>query len=483
MDQDQLVAADQLGSPARGLEDLLNYPLLSALSDRRTRRICQGTSISAGAVSHTSTNPPGPLTALEEAILIVSTGLTGISLHDVPLQHPDGEPVLATTQMAIPARTASSADNAQGTHFFLINDEGTWLLQQKKGRDAVEWLSQFPPNRREWTEEHWITAASGVKRKVYPERMDFPRRWPYYFTWNKIISNRPGTTVFFPVVDTTRQMINVLFIMLSEPDGQRPLVLDDWSKFKPHKLIEWLAWAGSLLGFVPKIPYEPVAGIERLQKKWLQSDYPLPLGLAGAMRTDYEALFHLQNLMLVTHAMGLGGWIHAAVGAPYVFERDPSQGTYGLGFRMQQPKTWRRWPPLPAPLPNPIGLDGILEALTPPYIASMNDAVDQVLDEKFGPDGCYGDQTVFGQPYRSQSSASDFLRNAERPSQDTIQYAKDICNYIYDTYGRFPAHVNAFHVPGLWLQVSHLEIEYYEKYFHPHLYYRQAKHHEVWGAH
>src|ERR1017187_6203454 len=225
MEHAQSSTTSQPGSPAQGLAELLKYPLLSAISERRTRRICQGTSVNAGAVSHTSTNPPGPLTELEEAILIVSTGLAGFSLHDVPLKHPDGEPVVATTQMGIPARAASSADNAQATHFFLINDEGTWLLQQKRGREAVAWLREFPPNREEWTEEHWIAAAAGVKRRIYPERMDFPRRWPYYFTWNKIISNRPGTSVFMPVVDTTRQMINVLFIMISEPDGQRPLAI------------------------------------------------------------------------------------------------------------------------------------------------------------------------------------------------------------------------------------------------------------------
>jgi hypothetical protein len=75
------------------------------------------------------------------------------------------------------------------------------------------------------------------------------------------------------------------------------------------------------------------------------------------------------------------------------------------------------------------------------------------------------------------------MRNAARPPKETVQYVKDICNYIYDTYGRFPAHVNAFHVPGVWLQVSHLEIEYYEKFFHESLYHRQAEHRRVWGPH
>jgi hypothetical protein len=130
-----------------------------------------------------------------------------------------------------------------------------------------------------------------------------------------------------------------------------------------------------------------------------------------------------------------------------------------------------------------VGLDGILESLSPPYVKSMNDAVDQVYEEKFGPQGVYGDQTVFAKPYRSGSAAADFMRNAERPSKETLQYVKDICNYIYDTYGRFPAHVNAMHVPGVWLQVSHLEIEYYEKFYQPSLYHLQAKHHQVWGQH
>ena len=52
--------------------------------------------------------------------------------------------------------------------------------------------------------------------------------------------------------------------------------------------------------------------------------------------------------------------------------------------------------------------------------------------------------------------------------------------YIYDTYGRFPAHVNAFHVPGVWMQFSHLELEYYEKNFDPALYARQAEHESIW---
>jgi hypothetical protein len=72
---------------------------------------------------------------------------------------------------------------------------------------------------------------------------------------------------------------------------------------------------------------------------------------------------------------------------------------------------------------------------------------------------------------------------SQRPTPQVVEYAKEICNYIYDTYGRFPAHVNAFHLPGVWLQFSHLELEFYDKYFSADLYQRQAAHQELWGDH
>ena len=63
----------------------------------------------------------------------------------------------------------------------------------------------------------------------------------------------------------------------------------------------------------------------------------------------------------------------------------------------------------------------------------------------------------------------------------SIEYAKEICNYLFETYGRFPAHVDAFYVPGIWVQFSHLEIEYYEKFYKPELFSRQAAHAATWG--
>jgi hypothetical protein len=473
------------GPEHKGLRELFNYPLMSAIAERRTRRVARGTSIPSGPISHTSTNKPAPLTPLEEAVLVVSTGLTGrVTMHDVPARKADGSSQFAAPLINILARSTSSIDNAHAVSFFMINDEGTWLIKHFRNRKALEVLGELPPKWEDWREDNWLAAAAAVKHQLYKERLDFPRHWPYYFIWNRQISNRPGTTIFLPIVDLTRQMINVFLSLLSEEDGQRPLFLDDWRSFHPKTLLDWAAWFGSLVGLVPKISYQIIGGAKRARGNWLNHDYPAPLGLANTLRTDYETFFQFQNLMLIAQAMGLGGWIHASVTSPYLYERDPAQGKFGIEFRMQQPKKWRRWPPLPASLANPIGIDGVLESLTPPYVKSMDEAVDRVIEEKYGPTGTYGDHRIFDRSYRKSEYGDDYLKMAgQPPKSEAVEYAKEICNYIYDTYGRFPAHVNAFHVPGVWLQFSHLEMEFYDKYFDPDLYNRQAMHHEMWGNH
>lgn len=221
-----------------GLKELFSYPLMDAIVERRTRRLAKGTSIAAGELSYRSPNQPEPLTPLEEAILIVSTGITGITTHDGPLDKPEGGKELGTPFLNIMGRSASSADNCQATSLFMINDQGIWLIKKLQGTQALEALSDLPPKWENWSEEHWLKAAAAVKHKISDRRLDFPRIYPYYLGWNKQTSNVPGTTIFLPVVDCTRQYINVILILLSEPDGQKPIFVDDWQKFRPKSWAE-----------------------------------------------------------------------------------------------------------------------------------------------------------------------------------------------------------------------------------------------------
>src|SRR5262249_38327692 len=86
------------------------------------------------------------------------------------------------------------------------------------------------------------------------------------------------------------------------------------------------------------------------------------------------------------------------------------------------------------------------------------------------------DPALLARAYRDAKDAETYLRLENRHPPQAVRYVKDICNYIYDTYGRFPAHVDAFQVPGLWVQFHHLELEYYERFFEPGLRRTQAAH-------
>ena len=62
-----------------------------------------------------------------------------------------------------------------------------------------------------------------------------------------------------------------------------------------------------------------------------------------------------------------------------------------------------------------------------------------------------------------------------------MAYTKQICNYIYDTYGRFPAHTDAWNMPGIWAQFSHVELPYYERFTTPEHVRRQRETAPLWG--
>ena len=86
------------------------------------------------------------------------------------------------------------------------------------------------------------------------------------------------------------------------------------------------------------------------------------------------------------------------------------------------------------------------------------------MASKFGPQGIYSDEGLFARIYNGEFGAQ-YLHQASNYTADVIACARDICTYIYETHGRFPAHCDTIHVPGVWLQAHHVEEAYYEKFF------------------
>jgi hypothetical protein len=280
------------------------------------------------------------------------------------------------------------------------------------------------------------------------------RNFPAYLDSNRFLSNLPGTTIFFPVVDLSRQYINGMMYLLTQPEGARPVIVDDRRFYLPAGVKKWI------------------------QSGFLNNDIKLPLGTIWSMRTQIEADLLLQNIMLTADAMGLGAWIHASLAPPVLLGDPKFRGTYGrmLGFEWSTPR-WKladmwRWQVL---LPwhanlraTTTGLrhkgEYLIKAMCPPNYPTMADAVDAVVAEKFGPGGIYADESLFARIYRGEFG-EQYLRQASNYSADVIACARDICTYIFETHGRFPAHCDTLHVPGVWLQAHHVEEGYYQEFF------------------
>jgi hypothetical protein len=437
----------------QGFEDAMTYPLLRAIFHRRSRRIMKGIrQVNAGSHSYHSQQKPQPLSPLEEAMLIAVVGVTGMNLPDRPFQD-DGQPpqpILGTPNLSFTGRAAGSTDNSQATSFFLINDTGTYFLR----RLTPDEVGPAAPA----TPDEMIRRAELAKVRVLDRRLDFPRHFPYYLDSNRFLSNLEGSTILLPIVDMTRQYINALMYVLTEPDGNRPALVDDRNFYLPAGVRRWV------------------------DNGFLNKDLKISLGSLGPMRTQIEADLLLQNLILTLQAMGLGGWIHAAIGPPYLLGHPYfAKETKGLAFRHEIPRSsllleFPRWGSFLRILrANPVGIDGVFQAMCPPYYKDMSAAVDAVIAEKRQ---LYGDRALFDKTFKTQGDV--FCKEVPFYDPRVIECAKDICNYIYRTHGRFPAHVDAMYVPGVWLQAHHLDLEYYDQLYREGYTETQAHHQERW---
>src|SRR3984893_19267233 len=228
----------------------------------------------------------------------------------------------------------------------MLNDTGTYFLKRLDGVDPTVPV----------TPDLLVQRARQSKVQLFNKRLDFPREFPYYLDSNRFLSNLNGSTILFPVVDMTRQYINALMYLLTDPDAHRPYFRDDRNFYLPAGVRKWK------------------------RNGFLNKDIPVPLGVLGTMRTQVEAELLLQNLILMLQAMGLGGWIHASV--------TPSKLLPALGFQVVTPKyrglDFFRWGTFRTEArSHPIGLAPYIKGMCPPYYKSMADAVQTVVDEKY----------------------------------------------------------------------------------------------------
>ena len=212
------------------------------------------------------------------------------------------------------------------------------------------------------------------------------------------------------------------------------------------------------------------------------------------MRTQIEADLLLQNLMLIADAMGLGAWIHASIAPPVLLGDPKFRKQYGAdaGLRLDRPALEAGRPPaLEVPLPStptcartPVGLrhngEHLIKAMCPPnYADAWPTPSTRSSAGKFGPTASTPTRPLFDRIYKGDFGER-YLQEASDYAADVIACTRDICTYIYETHGRFPAHSDAIHVPGVWLQVHHPEKAYYERFFRDGLTDAHRAHDALW---
>jgi hypothetical protein len=255
--------------------------------------------------------------------------------------------------------------------------------------------------------------------------------------WN---ANKPGSLVVWPVADVAQhQLLKLLFI------AQNGFVLYD------------------------DLNERAIPGLEKFADR-LEVDKPYPLS-AFDQATLAEVSAEIATATFAGHlmqqAMGLGGWMLNGLDRVRTLGASGDPEVPGLGFRYDFKPGWSR--------PNPTGLEGVFEGFCPPHFPSMRAAVEALVERKYRPGGPFNPETPG--PWKDTAA----VRSGARPHEDWLIEAVSLqAQYLYDTFGKFPATVPTIY-SLMFLQTHHLDLEYYDTLFEPGAYLRTHQEHlERW---
>ena len=404
------------------LEEALKYPLFDSIFNRRSRRFGLGMELKDSTLEFRSNYDPVPLSEMEEALLVWSgTGLTGMCLADLPPEN--GIDLLCQWT----GRTWPSACNNHGTELFFTNDDGLYHVDVKNMLPKESELDMFFSLSREEKVARVLELYRESLNKLEDGRADMPDRMPGLFEFNQWNTNKPGTTLFVPVTDVTEEYLNLLTLYCSHSYGFT--IIDDLTG-KPAGVGKWVDKG-------------------RLKDEIKLSLFDLEVRILTGL--NVEQAFITQNMALALQPLGLAGWAFTGFIPRFAMGAAPNLFR-GLGFRFIEPKKGTIDPPTTVP----VGKDGVFEAYCPPYYENMDAAIDHFLAHKWK---AWESDKPF--PY---TEPDRHLMKAPRPTDTTIQIVKDVANYIYDTYGRFPAFVDPMYM-RLVFQAMHIDLDFYDKYY------------------
>jgi hypothetical protein len=403
-----------------GLRAALGLPLVDAVLSRRSRRVGLGMSLPEGAaLEFASRHAPLALSELEEAFLVwVGTGTTGLALGDLPR---DG----LTWMHGWTGRSWPCSCNSHSTELLYTNDSGLYAVTLRERQPEDGAVSMFGDRPPEETLELALRLFRESSVRLEEGRADLPRGEPGLFGFNAWNVNQPGTTLFVPVTNTTIEYLTLLYIYFDE--AHRFTIVDELSGGRPCGLEPWMKSG-------------------RIRSDVTLSLFDLELRVLTSL--NVEQAFICQNMALALQALGLGGWTFTGFMPHHLMGADPS--CRGLGFRFVTTDGG----PRPLPSRAPVGRDGVLEALCPPYVADMEEAVRRFLA---------GQEAAADRPYPYERP-DDVLRERGSPTEETTEIVAAFCTYVHETYGRFPAFLDPMFV-RLVIQAHHLDTEFYDRHF------------------
>jgi len=439
----------------------LRYPLLDALRDRRSRRFGVGMEMADGPMAYRSEATATPLTEDEEAALaFAACGVTGYALGDL-VYAPGGG---GTIMSGMLGRTVASGDAIQTVTVFLTNDDATYMLPRPR-----DFATGEVPELAALAQKGELTELYRRSRvKIKDGRAAPPLDPPFNLDVNHWSLYDPAGSCFIPVNDLTLLYINGVMTILDEPTSS--FIIDERNHFRPAGLRRFGKRKGGHLHD------DPADGrtLTIQQLEMLVTEF-----------VTIEQGMVMQNLGLMTQAMGLGGFPHWAA--------HPFGWLEALGFRMQQIPASRYvgLGPLLRFLVRLLGkdqdvghgvgleVDGepLLIPYCPPYFADMRAAVEAVVELKFGDRGLFrgGIDGAFREPDRIADSAP-------APSDAAVQATIAYCEHVYSRYGRFPAYQPPLRTV-LGFQASHVDLEFYERFYRPEaISETQRRHMERWHS-
>jgi hypothetical protein len=418
MNPDSTASHELRAGAPEGLWNALEYPFFQAIFDRKSRRVGLGMQVESQVLDFTSPHEPVPLTELEEALLcIAGTGLTGLNLGDLDPARGMSTLVQWTT------RTWPSSCSNHGTELFYTNDDGLYMLDMFGLVPEEGEVTTLSGKSEDAQVEYILSLYRRARRELSPGRAPLPTTLPGLFDFNQWNANKPGTTLFVPVTNTTLEYINLLFIYLArsygfslvdEQHGRRSAGLDD-------------ALASG------RVDPARQMGIVELEQRVLSM-------------LVVEQAFICQNINLALQCLGLGGWTFTGYLARFVMG---GGDVPGLGFRFQDTKVGAS---------VPVGKDGVFEAFCPPYYKDMHEAVDAFMSVKWAA----FDESV-PKPYKEPDRV---VSAVPRPHEDTVELVKAYCQYCIDTYGRFPVYIDPMY-QRLTCQAQHIDPDFYAEYYPP----------------